>query len=127
MASKRTRIRRRLTVEYREGDHVGFRFRSFTSRSRVYGPVIDRTTGQGFCDCQGRQFRPNRYCSHMKRCALYLVRRGEMQPELLAHQGENCCHRCGSVQDLYAMADDDGRPMHDVWVCKGCVAAPAKN
>ena len=117
----KTPLRRTVRREYRTGDQIGFKTKSFTqSDGPTYHPALDVVTGEWSCTCKAAQYRPHTPCKHALRAAQNAVRAGDAEPSFLKRMGLTCCYICLSTDNLNAMCHDDGAPMHDVYVCGPC-------
>lgn len=114
-------IRRSVRKDYRVGDQIGYKTKSFTQADGTeYHPALDVVTGEWSCTCKAAQFRPHTPCKHTLRAAQNAVRSGDAAPALLARLGMTCCFRCMNTENLFPMCHDDGILAHDVYVCAPC-------
>lgn len=104
-------IRRRVRKDWRNGDLVGYKTKSFTKDDGTeYHPVIDVSTGEFSCTCPDHVYR-HRACKHIQRMAAQL--KAELAPS-----GSHCCS-CKSEEQLLPLANDDGSP-REGFLCRTC-------
>ena len=119
--ARKSPIRRRMSIEARNGAQVIGKVKSMTTPVGVeYHPSIDALTLEFHCDCADHEFR-KRVCKHLQKLALLMIRGGELPAVFFERAGLKCCHRCGQTKALAPMVSDDGMCELGVFICCGCI------